>query len=389
MENLRRKVFYLSGFDPRGARFYYGLLDEQAAALAQQGLHLGRREKCGQDTRWTVEDTAGRLHVDFSFLGWDDLVRAHWVKGAWPLLRHVAKAYGGYLRHLDWRLVGQWPKGTQFTVFSPGAILLVVPVVLAIVFLVALQMVAPAIVPLAASGAAALAFYWAVVLAGALVFAAAVWGYALRHFHSLWVARFMVFNDQLARRATDPALELRLLQFARSISSAFSEEWDEILFITHSNGSTLSVPVMAHLLAVHGGKLPGHFALITLGSCTQLLAARRDAGWFGHLLDSLGGGGFAWLDIGSPTDGACAPLVAPCQGRPISRPPGLVQLSPRWFRYCDPATYLARRGNKYQTHFDYLRRLDRPSSIDFLGLTCSPLRLAQAIANFEDANAPA
>ena len=146
---------------------------------------------------------------------------------------------------------------------------------------------------------------------------------------------------------------------------------------------------MARLLDLFEGtgSLPPHFALVTLGSCTQLPACRRDALWFAALLDRLGVGGFRWLDIGSPTDGACAPLVAPCQGRKVTRPPGLVQVSPRWFRYCDPATYRAHLRDKYQTHFDYLRRLDRPSPLDFLGLTCAPHPLAQSIAAFEAENA--
>jgi hypothetical protein len=38
--------------------------------------------------------------------------------------------------------------------------------------------------------------------------------------------------------------------------------------------------------------------------------------------------------------------------------------------------------DKYLTHFDYLRRLDRPSPLDYLGLTASPRPLAASIAAF-------
>ena len=381
MDIYRRKIFYLAGYDPRGARHYHGLLAQQliahakshVCATADSALAIGQRHAAGMDSGWTVADADGALLADFTFLGWDDLVRAHWVRGRLRLLGQVARAYGGFLAHLDWRLVGQWPRGTRFAVFSPGANLLVVPLLLAVLLATGLGALVPR--PIA----------WGAGLAAAALVAS----HLARRLHSLWIARFMVFNDQFARRRTDPALDVRLARFANTIDAALGEKWDEVLLVTHSNGSSLSVPIMVQLLERHGGLLPPHFALITLGSCTQLLACRKDAGWFAALLDRLGKGGFAWLDIGSPTDGACAPLVAPCQGRAVGRPPGLVQLSPRWFRYSDPATYDARRRDKYQTHFDYLRRLDRPSPLDYPGLTCSSRPLAHSIAAFEAENASA
>ena len=371
MKPFRRKIVYLAGFDPRGARHYHRLLKQQL--IPSNGLSLGPRVQAGTDSNWTLADHAARVLAHFTFLGWDDLVRAHWVRGPLALLGAVARAYAYFLVRLDWRLVGQWPRGTRITVFSPGAILLLVPPVVAALLWAGLWRVLP---PVAA-------------LALALALAAGPTCWLARHLHSLWVARFMVFNDQFARAGTDPALAARLEHFAQTIAAALAEDWDEVLLVTHSNGSSLSVVVMARLLERYGGRLPAHFALVTLGSCTQLLACRKDARWFAALLDRLGAGGFAWLDIGSPTDGACAPLVAPCQGRLVERPPGLVQISPRWFRYCDPSTYPARRRNKYQTHFDYLRRLDRPSPLDFFGLTLSPRPLAQSIAVFEGEHGPA
>lgn len=36
------------------------------------------------------------------------------------------------------------------------------------------------------------------------------------------------------------------------------------------------------------------------------------------------------------------------------------------------------------THFDYLRRLDHPSPLDYLGLVASLRPLAASVAEFED-----
>jgi hypothetical protein len=237
--------------------------------------------------------------------------------------------------------------------------------------------------PLMLFGLLALALPWWAALVGGLALGWGITFAALRWISALWLLRFVVFNDALAREVVSPAYQDRLGKAAERIQQAFTEEWDEVLLVTHSNGSILAVPLMARLLDLCGGAIPPHFALVTLGNCMQLLACRKDAAWFGQLLDRLGQGQFRWLDIGSPTDGACAPLVPPCLGRAVEHPAGLTQISPRWFRYCDAATYQARRRDKYTTHFDYLRRLDRPSALDFLGLTASARPLDASIAAFE------
>jgi hypothetical protein len=69
-------------------------------------------------------------------------------------------------------------------------------------------------------------------------------------------------------------------------------------------------------------------------------------------------------------------------GWPAPRPDG--RAGPAFaalVRVLQPAT-AARRKDKYLTHFDYLRRLDRPSPLDYLGLTCSGQPLAANIAAF-------
>jgi hypothetical protein len=154
------------------------------------------------------------------------------------------------------------------------------------------------------------------------------------------------------------------------------------LLITHSNGSILSVPLTARLLDRHAAPA-GPFALVTLGSCIQLVASRRDAAWYHALLDQLAAADFRWLDIASITDGACIAQRRCALAARQENPPGAVQVSPRWFRYCDPAKYEARRRDKYQTHFDYLRRLDRPSALDYIGLIAAARPLAASIDAFK------
>ena len=79
----QRQVFYIHGFDPRGARHYHQLYRTQAAQQAKANsliIKVGSRQrhsKHHQQWSLTTQDTYSQYH----YLGWDDLVRQHWAKG--------------------------------------------------------------------------------------------------------------------------------------------------------------------------------------------------------------------------------------------------------------------------------------------------------------------
>ena len=322
----------------------------------------------------TRSDGAG--FTQFQFLAWDDIVRLHWPKGGLNLVGRMLAAYWRYLTQGRWRETGSVPRGSKIALIFPGMVL----------GRAALKIMALAcliLIPLFLW----LHWPWPLALLPAAAIGIGVSLAQVERSNALWLLRFILFNDMLARERTEPVLAGRLDEFAARISACLDEDWDEVLLVTHSNGSILAMPVMARLLALRGGNLPEHFSLVTLGGSIPLVGFRRDARAFHIDLDRVASAKFRWLDIGSLTDGASIPLVNPCLTRPVGPPPGLIQLSPRWHRYCDPATYAARRADKYLTHFDYLRRLDTPSPLDYIGLTCAPRPLTDAIAAFEAENA--
>ncbi len=384
MSPFKRKVLHLGGFDPRGARFNHQLLGEQvehANRLAEaEGddlrLTLGARRKAGRDSAWDVTRSDGAGLTQFHFLAWDDLVRLHWPKGALPLFGQMIATYWRYFIQGRWSETASVPRGSKIALIFPALMLARVALPGTLLLWLVLGL-----------GFHAIGWPWVLALLPAALLAMLLAIPVVERAHGLWLLRFVMFNDLLARERTDPALAVRLDEFAATISASLDDNDDEVLLVTHSNGSILAMPVMARLLELRGGVLPDNFTLVTLGGSIPLVGFRRDARAFHAVLDLVATAQFRWLDIGSITDGASIPLVNPCLSRPVGPPPGLVQLSPRWHRYCDPATYRARRADKYLTHFDYLRRLDRPSALDYIGLTCAPRPLSQSIAAFEAENA--
>ncbi|MDB5685640.1 MAG: hypothetical protein JWR77_229 [Rhizorhabdus sp.] len=374
MPAFKRKIFYLSGFDPRGARFYHQLYAEQAAVFgAAHGhdLEVGKRRRLPpHSVAWDVKDKGVDAVTDYQFLGWDDVVRAHWVKNPLALFRRSVTAYYNFTRWLDWPIVNRFPRGVRIAFYYPGVSAVLLPI------LFGLLLWFPAVAMLG----------WAWGIAAAVLIGVAVSMFIVRKIQGFWLLRFIIFNDTLASEKLEPDIEARMAEFVETIRASFDEDWDEILFVTHSNGSIMGIPMMARLLDACSGALPDRFAFVTLGSCIPLIGCRKDSHRFHGLLDRVGQGEFRWLDIGSITDGACIAGIDPCVSTPHPRRANLFQTSPRWFKYCDPATYDARRRNKYEVHFDYLRSFDRLSPLDYIAISSGARPLAASIEAFKADN---
>lgn len=374
MPAFKRKIFYLSGFDPRGARFYHQLFAEQAEGynrVADRQVSVGkRRREPPHSTAWTIRDESQDSETDYVFLGWDDVVRSHWVKNPLALLKRSVAAYWNFTRLLDWPIVRTFPFGVKFAFYYPGVTTILLPILFGILLWLPFG--------------ALLGWRWGLLAAALIGLAVAM--FVVKKIQGFWLLRFIIFNDTLAGERLPPDVDARMDEFSDQIHASLDEDWDEILFVTHSNGSIMAVPIMARLLNASGGTLPDRFSLVTLGSCIALIGNRKDSKRFHGLLDAVGQGDFRWLDIGSITDGACIAGIDPCISCPRPRKARLFQTSPRWFKYCDPASYQARRRNKYETHFDYLRTFDRISPLDYIAIASGARPIEQSIEAFKAEN---
>lgn len=374
MTAFKRKIFYLSGFDPRGARFYHQLYAEQAEIYARNSSHavkISERERAERgNSRWTISDPTAGAESELVFLGWDDVIRSNWVRNPLRLLGRSLTAYWRFIRNMDWRHALRFPQGSLIAFFYPGASAILLPLLFGLILWLLFSIL--------------LAFPWDI--AAATVTAITVAAIIVRKIESFWLLRFIIFNDSLAADDPNPEIEQRLDEIAGAINAALAEPVDELLFVTHSNGSIMAMPIMARLLAMNGGRMPSHFALVTLGSCIPLLGCRRDSSRFHAQLEKVARGEFLWLDLGSVTDGACTALIDPCGSCQTSARPTLHILSPRWFKYCDPATYEARRRNKYEVHFEYLRTFARISPLDYIAITSGARPLTRSIESFKAEN---
>ena len=394
----RRTVFYIGGFDPKGAAHYHALYRDEAAKQASvSGLHVnvGKRQKsvCG-NAFWQLEAPGpeGVVHSRYEVMRWDDIVRQHWPRNqarlVWDMLTTTAlNLHTGAL----WRM---------FKLSWPPVVALVAPVALLLAVLLGAPLLAWGVLAALQTAGALWSAFGASATLGAALWA----GLKLQQKYSmLWMMRSYAFTAQQAQGRV-PALDERLAEHARTLLEAIaSGDNDEVLLVAHSSGSIMAATVLAKALQIDPtlGRVGGHattgstvttvttvttVSLLTLGQWIPLLGCLPQADGFRADLQRLASAeGVDWVDFAAPPDGCCFALVDPiaaCGVVPaVPHPDRPKLMSPRFAEMFDSATYAALRRDRFRIHFQYLMASERAVPYDFFAITAGSQTLAQRFAD--------
>ena len=229
---FKRRVFYLSGFDPRGGRFYHALHQEQLAkhaALTGETITISERKRVGgKCVDWTVANATAQAETQFSFLQWDDLIRKSWITDPLLLGWKTISAYCAILCYGDLRAAWKHDKVRLIALFYPPLAVLLLPLLAALLIALPLLLVLE---------------WWVALPLGLVAGVLLTRGFLIR-LRVFWLIRLFIHNHEIARRGFDPTLDQRLDQFAQSMSAALDVGHDEVLLIAHSNGAILAVPLL-------------------------------------------------------------------------------------------------------------------------------------------------
>lgn len=382
----RRRAFYISGYDPKGAAWYHHTYATEAAkqaAISGYRITVGERTRSGRHiARWrvTLENGGERIDTVYDFLKWDDIMRRHWPRGDINLLWLTIRIYARYLGNgtLYKVLKTSWPS------FLAGAYPAVFVLSLALKALLWAWLAYIAVRYLGG---------WAI--AGLAAAAAVAW-FTIRHglrwldrlFGTHWLIRIYAFNLIQARRAV-PELDERLDEFADLIVEATQRsDADEILIVAHSTGVQAAVTVLAHALARDpqlADRGPA-VSFLTLGGSIQMLAWQPEAQWFRDDLARIGAASqIEWIDVTTAQDGATFALSDPLVDTGLADPaqqgirPKLI--STRLFDLLTPATFAKTRRNWYKVHFQYLMAGERVADYDFFAITAGARTLKARFAH--------
>lgn len=382
----QRTVFYLSGFDPKGAAHYHALYRDEAAkqaVVSGMSIEVGRRRKSGEgNSVWlvTAQTPQGPVETRYVFLRWDDIVRDHWSRNQLKVMWNIVTTtclnlrQGSLLRMLKL----SWPP--VVALFSP--FLLLVGVLLGVPLLAGLGFSATAS-SLGPWGASAFAF---VVLAAWVQFG--MW--LQKKYSMLWLMRSYAFTAQQAQGLV-PELEARLNKHASTVLSCLETTGDdEILLVGHSSGTMMAVSILAKALRMDpllGSRGP-IVSLLTLGQCMPMLGCLPQAQAFRDDLQLLASApGINWLDFTAPPDGCCFALVDPLAACGISEVgqnavrPKL--LSPRFAEMFERANYDVIRRDKFRIHFQYLMASGKPVNYDYFAMTAGSMTLSDRFSSHD------
>jgi hypothetical protein len=358
-----KRLYFLSGFDPRGSSFYYRLFVEQLKVYARRSgrsLKVGRRRGQADPllSSWHVEEVATdqegatdrtQMPLEVVFLHWDDIVREHWPRSPlviagqgfrfalWYLVR------GGLIRIArlcpSVALCGFYP----LLFFGFCGVLL-----LGVWLLVRGSLVAP----LGAGSAVLIASVVAVALLPAC------WRLADQQ-GVVWLFRSILFTHSLGQ-ARDAALRPRLIELAQRIASIErAAPAAQVQLVGHSSGSFVMAMLAAELRRqpTFAAELQPRLSLLSLGQNLANLAVHKGAVAFHDDLRTLAlMPRLPWRDITSPDDYLCFAGVDPYRSCGLqAEPPAypqlqLIRLAPRLAL----GSWWALITNQFPLHFQYL-----------------------------------
>lgn len=380
----RRKVFYVSGFDPLGPRRYRELYrkegPEQAAISGYDLSVTGVQRAENGNYRWNARYQSGveETNTEFEFLGWDDIVR-HSFR---PSLRYV---YGLMFKTL-WIYLSSGAISAMLRLRSGPLIAGLVPAFLMIFYLVYGSMIGTGAGMLTVLGFGAP--LWLGLIAGIVGFGFAMLG--TRYFEEQMMIYFMVndlgYSAQDAGAYPQP-LSQRLDEFADQIGEALeSDLYDEVLVVGHSSGAQLAISALSRCLQGKSLKPGTPLSLMTLGQSIAMTSFLPKADVLRSDLARIADDArIFWLDVTAPGDGACFALTDPaanCRmgGRPAETLNPLV-ISAAFRQTMDPEQLRQYRWRLLRMHFQYLCAFAKPAGFDYFEITAGAQTLGQRYAD--------
>lgn len=371
----RRKVYYIAGFDPRGAGFYHRLYREESA---KQSTHLGTDVRVGSRAKRAPHVSAWNVHsqwddhavqTEYQYLHWDDLVRRHWEPNRLKLVWLSLATYTGYAACGALGRLRKTFKGPFYSSMYPLLFL-------ALVLLLAAGLGAVTRVLLEGlTGSGAIG--WASGLAAG--FAMAWGGMALgNRLAVFWLLQIYRFVQGWGVREPDgvmdriDALADWIVQEQRACPD------DEVLLVGHSVGSIVAVSVAARLIDALPPAQRSHITLVTLGQCIPLLSLMPSAKAFHADLRRLSDDcDMQWLDMNARADSLCFSQANPLDisgiaGASVGRPTAQVV---RPFRMFDKQAYARMKRSKQRLHFQYMMASALPNEYDYFRMTAGPSRI--------------
>ena len=210
--------------------------------------------------------------------------------------------------------------------------------------------------------------------------------YLEKRFNFYWLLRIYSFFITLSKSKVKD-FDAHIQRYAEHLLDTLERnEYDEVLLVGHSVGTILLPLVVARALSLDP-QLRGarsRLALLTLGHCIQDVTLLPHAEAVREAIRTAASAGIFWLDVTSPPDGACFPLVDVAEGsgllRSAHQPRYPLSISARFHKMFSPEHYRKIKRDRMRIHFQYLMAGDYQTEYNYFDITAGPLTLEQRYA---------
>jgi hypothetical protein len=371
----KRETFYLGGYDPRGARYYYNFYKNESALqskVSEMDISVGKRQRTDKHIQsWEITSQVDNEITDtrYHFLEWDDIIRDEWKKSYMELFFDLIFYFKTYI------LAGRFIKYSKVSPYQMIGIFL--PTVYALLsFVIALFSAYYVYIYfddylglIAGIGMIPLVLYLLVLL-----------GHKLAIF---WLLRIFVFSAHYVFDEKK-VLETRLDEFASKIIEqmklAEKNNVDEILLVSHSVGSILSISLLERVLKSIDGTLSCKLSVLTLGECIPLVSGIDKAVEYKEKMAYIAQSNQIFLvDYTTVVDGACFPGLNYFEDVDIKMkyPENFHFYSARFHTLFSKNKYKQLLKNRYVTHFIYFMATEKIGKYNFFEMTAGNQKLSE------------
>jgi pimeloyl-ACP methyl ester carboxylesterase len=381
----RRHVIYVAGYEPRGARGYYRLLERECDRFQRVwpvSLTVKPVDLDSQDcARWLVAARASNWQVftTYDFLRFDNFIQSDLTQ---PLIRHI-------LRSLGW-VIGDLVSGAQFRIFRASwrfglHLLFVQSVLLAwLALAAAIGLRVGSVVtghldlPTPAGIVTALLATLLATLASLLALQPVARRCGAIQIPSCWVIlrRFACGRPTWLDQVVDIGAQ-------RLIAAARANDADELVVVGHSAGCAIASAMIAR--ALERDRELGHrgprLVLLTLGSVMPAVALHPAAQRMREITTRLAvEPALAWIDCAFRKDVMAFINFDPVEGVGIRV--GGRRCNPLTWRVpfkdmLSPQNYRRLKWKFFRVHFQYIMASDQPCAYDYILLIGGPVAIAE------------
>lgn len=376
----KRAVFSLSGYDPKGARYYYNLYKREASK--EENISVSDKKRTDKHIQsWTVENTSEEktTHTEYHFLEWDDIVRKEWSKNYFYLILDFFLYIKVYL------LGGLFLK--YFIKSYRQMEMIFFPLNYMLVSFLLCYFGSFWIFTLL-ENFLSLFLTWVFTILSALIFmwGLLIWGTKVGLF---WLLRSFVFSSKYASENI-PLLEQRISYLASHLAEAIrkskANDIDEIFLLSHSSGTILSIPILAKALKELNSSsttIPT-ISILSLGHCIPLVTVIPHSLSYQKEMQYLAEqDNIIWVDYTSVIDTATFPKLNFFEDVNIElkSKENFHLLSPKFHTLYPEKAYKKLKKDKYKAHFLYMMSHPKSTGYNFFTLTSGHKALKQAIKN--------